>query len=388
MRILHVGKYYAPERGGIERYLQDIAEWQVAHACSVRVLVHQRPGRRHGAMDSMAGVQVQRVGCLAAPMYTPLSPAYPLAFARSIREFRPDIVHMHLPNPWCFAALCSPRARKIPWIVHWHADVSPEVPDWRIRAAYRVYRPFEQALLARSCAIIATSEAYLDASTALARWRDKTRVIALGIDAEKAAAQHSVRTDQSPAGWPDDRSLRLLAVGRLSHYKGFRFLLDALAQTPDASLLLVGRGETEAPLREQVRHLALESRVQLSGELDDAQLRAAYAGADVLVLPSLDRSEAFGLVLLEAMRAGLPVIASAIPGSGVSSVVADGETGLLVPPANVDVLVDAIGAMRDASLRTRMGNAGHARWQSMFSLDRSASALMSVYRECVSRRPH
>lgn len=387
MRILHIGKYYAPERGGIERYLQNIAEWQAAHGAAVRVLVHQRPGRRHGTSERLGNVEVQRVGCLAAPMYTPISPGYPFAFARSLKEFKPDILHLHMPNPSCFAALCSRSARRIPWVVHWHADISPDVPDWRIRAAYRVYRPFEQALLARACAIVATSPAYLDASAALARWHAKTRVVPLGIGATPASDE----TDANPAEtlsqrewWPRQTSLRLLAVGRLSHYKGFRFLLDALARIPDASLLLVGRGETEPELLAQAGRLGLDARICFAGELDDAALLDAYDAADTLVLPSLDRSEAFGLVLLEAMRASLPVIASAIPGAGVSHVVANGETGVLVPPADVDALADAIRTMQDADLRSRMGNAGFARWQSLFSLDASASALMLLYQQCRS----
>src|SRR5690606_294802 len=97
----------------------------------------------------------------------------------------------------------------------------PDMPDWRVRSAYRLYRPFEQAVLARASAIVATSQAYLDASQALARWKNKTSVIALGI----APAQHESGT--APA-WPASTGLRLLGVGRLSHYKGFAVLLDAL----------------------------------------------------------------------------------------------------------------------------------------------------------------
>ena len=373
MRILHVGKYYAPERGGIERYTQALAEGCVAQGDAVGVLVHQRAGRWRHAQEEIAGVQVRRAGCLAAPLYTPLSPAFPLELARALREFRPHLLHLHFPNPSCFFALGHPAARRLPWVVHWHADVPPDAPDWRLRAAYRAYRPFEQAVLKRARAIIATSQPYRDASMALAPWQAKTAVVPLGIAGTERAAP-------AREAWPATGGLRLLAVGRLSHYKGFNVLIDALARSTDASLLLVGRGECERELQAQAATRGLGRRIAFAGELDDAALAAAYAAADVFVLPSLDRSEAFGLVLLEAMRAGLPVIASAIPGSGVGEVVRDGETGVCVPPGDAAELTAAIERMRDAALRTRLGAAGRARWQREFTLQRSVSAVRDLYR--------
>ena len=173
MRILHIGKYYAPQRGGIERHTQALAQWCVAAGDQVGVLVHQRPGHWRGTQETIAGVDVRRTGCIAAPVYTPISPLFAFELAQVLRERQPDVLHLHFPNPSCFAVLASPAARRLPWIVHWHADVPPDSPDWRLRTAYRVYRPFEQATLARARAIVATSQAYLDASVALAPWHAK-----------------------------------------------------------------------------------------------------------------------------------------------------------------------------------------------------------------------
>jgi glycosyltransferase involved in cell wall biosynthesis len=377
MRVLHLGKYYAPERGGIERYTQALAEWCVAQGDAVGVLVHQRPGLWRGTRETLNGVEIRRAGCLAAPVYTPLSPGFPLQLTHALREFRPDLLHLHFPNPSCFAALASPAARRLPWIVHWHADVPPDSPDWRLRTFYRAYRPFEQATLARARAIVATSRPYLDASTALSRWRDKARVVPLGIGDLPAISTPG----QAPA-WPS-AGLRLLAVGRLSRYKGFGVLIEALAQVADASLLLVGQGECERELRALASARGVDARLRFAGDLDDATLAAAYAAADAFVLPSLDRGEAFGLVLLEAMRAGLPVVASAIAGSGVGSVVVDGETGRLVPPGDAPALAAAIEGMRDGALRQRLGQAGRHRWQEHFTLEATMPAWRRIYAEAV-----
>jgi glycosyltransferase involved in cell wall biosynthesis len=379
MRVLHLGKFYTPERGGIERHTQALAEGCTSLGDAVCVLVHQRPGRWRGTQELIDGVQVRRAGCPAAALYTPLSPGFPFQLARALREFRPDLLHLHFPNPSCFAALALPAARRLPWIVHWHADVPPDAPDWRLRLAYRAYRPFEQACLARAHAIVATSQAYLDASLPLRDWHAKTQVIPLGIaDAAPAAPQ--------PTLWPAASRLRLLAVGRLSRYKGFDVLIEALAQVADAGLLLVGSGECEHELKAQVAARDLGDRVRFAGELDDDALASAYAAADAFVLPSLDRGEAFGLVLLEAMRAGLPVAASAIPGSGVGEVVVDGGTGLLIAPGDVAGLAAALGTLADAALRARLGAAGQVRWRSEFTLERSLRDMRALYRAAIDAR--
>ena len=372
MRILHLGKYYAPERGGIESYTQALCEWTAAQGHGVAALVHQRPGIWRTTRDSIDGIDVRRVACIAAPVYTPVSPTYPFELSRALTDFAPDLLHLHLPNPSCFALLASARARRVPWIVHWHSDIPPDAPDWRLRTGYRVYKPFEQALLKRAAAVVATSDAYLNASLALAPWRAKARVIALGAG---DVALPPPRRDL----WPDGDGVRLLAVGRLSHYKGFDVLLRALADVPDARLVIVGEGECANELRGTAAKYGVANRVRFAGAIDDATLLAAYAAADAFVLPSLNRGEAFGLVLLEAMRAGLPVVASAIPGSGVGFVVADGESGLLVEPGDRVALAAALVRLRDPALCARLGDAGRARWNALFTLDRSVRSVRAIY---------
>ncbi|HJT98767.1 MAG TPA: glycosyltransferase [Rhodanobacteraceae bacterium] len=372
MRILHIGKYYAPERGGIESQTRALCEWTAAHGHAVGVLVHQRPGVFRTTRETLRGVEIRRVACIGAPVYTPISPTFPLELSRTLAAFEPEILHLHLPNPSCFALLASPRARRVPWVVHWHSDIPPDAPDWRLRLGYRLYRPFEQALLDHAGAIVATSQPYLDASAALAPWHAKVRVIPLGVD---DIVLPSARDDP----WPVGDGLRLLAVGRLSRYKGFDRLIDALARVRDARLLLVGGGECDSELRQRATDQGVADRIRFAGDIDDAALGAAYASADALVLPSLNRGEAYGIVLLEAMRARLPVVASAIAGSGIGDVVADGETGLLVPPGDAVALAAAIDRLGDAALRRRLGEAGRLRWEQRFTLERAARQWLALY---------
>jgi len=382
MRVLHVGKFYPPYPGGIECAVAGLADAQASQGTTVAVLAHAPPGQRRHRAYQDGGVAVVEAGCWGQLVYAPISPDFPVRLNRLIRHFRPDLLHLHVPNTSAFAALALPAARALPWVVHWHADIPLDGSSRLLRTMYPLYRPFERALLARAAAIVATSGAYADASQVLKAWREKVAIIPLGL-----AATNTPAADTVVPAWPAP-GLRLLAVGRLSHYKGFEVLLEALAGVPEASLVLVGRGEREAALRERIARLGLASRVRMAGAIDDAALLGLYAQADAFCLPSLDRAEAFGVVLLEAMRARLPVIASDIPGSGVGFVAQDGETGLLLPPGDVGALAEAIRRLiGDMALRRRLGMAGERRWREHFSLEQMAESMDQLYRLVLAARP-
>jgi glycosyltransferase involved in cell wall biosynthesis len=382
MRVLHIGKFFPPHPGGIERTCADLCGALSRSGVTTAVLAHTEPGTHHGRQFRDGDVDVTLVACHRQLLYVPISPAFPHRLDQLIRRFDPELLHLHLPNTSAFSALLLRAARRLPWIVHWHADVAADAQHRALRIAYRAYRPWEQRVLAKASAIIATSTPYLDASVALAAWRDKVRVIPLGIAVDDDKADDDKHLS-AIAAWSD--GLRILAVGRLSYYKGFDVLFDALAQVPHASLVLVGSGEGEAHLRARARECGIEARVRFAGNVDDAALRALYANAEVLCLPSIDRSEAFGLVLLEAMRAGIAIVASDIRGSGVGYVVRNGETGLLVPPGDAGALAAALLRLaNDESLRHDLGAAGVRRWREEFTLQRAADRTLTLYRDVLA----
>ena len=390
MRVLHVGKFFPPHPGGIERCMSELCATLASRGVPVAALAHAEPGLAGKTWNDPAGFEIVLAACHGQLLYAPVSPAFPFALQRIINRFRPDLIHLHMPNTSVFAALFVPAARRLPWVVHWHADIPLDSRRLALRAAYRLYRPWETAVLRRAVAIIATSAPYLDSSAALAPWRGKTHVIPLGIaasgSAASASAEMSARTralfDRT---FPNGR-MRLLTVGRLSYFKGIDILLRALAEVPAADLTIVGDGESRVELERLARELGVDTRVRFTGRIDmdaagAAALAAEYENADIFCLPSTDRAESFGLVLLEAMRARLPVIASAIPGSGIGFVVRDGSTGLQVTPGDVPAWVRALRQLGDdAALRTRLAAAGEQRWRDEFTLDRSVDRLLEVYR--------
>jgi len=372
LRVLHIGKFYPPHPGGIERFTADLAGAQLRAGLQPAVLAHCGGLRDCDIADD--GFPVRLVRSHGSLLFVPVSPDWIRQFLRMLREFRPTLLHVHLPNPSAFWMLGLPAARALPWVLHWHADVPEDTGHRGLQLAYPLYRGFERRLLSRASRVIATSSRYLEASAPLRPFADRMRVVPLGLGDAPAAGD-------APE-WPQPGGLRLLAVGRLSFYKGFEVLIDALARVDGASLLLIGDGERDAALRQRIAASGLGDRVRMLGRVDDAGLEAAYRACDLLCLPSLDRAEAFGLVLLEAMRAGKAVLASDIPGSGVGEVIDPGRSGRLVAPGDVDGWVTALREIiAHPDQLAALGANGRRRWIERFRIEPVADAITTIYRE-------
>ena len=162
VKILHIGKYFSPFHGGVESYLRDAMVSLASQGVECAALVHQheKSGRSSQDWIELDGkrFKVVRAGVVFNLSFTPVSPSFPVLLGRLLKSFKPDIMHLHLPNPSALWVLASLRARKIPWIVHWHSDVIAS--SVLMKVLYSLYRPFEQGLLKRSAAIVATSETY------------------------------------------------------------------------------------------------------------------------------------------------------------------------------------------------------------------------------------
>jgi len=382
LRVLHIGKFFPPFAGGIEHFMADLlaanAQLGTLHSAA---LVHSHPAypnSRRGNQENYHGCPIYRAPCYGRLLYAPLSPLFPQWLERAIIEFKPNLLHIHMPNTSAFWCLRSRRAKALPWVVHWHSDVVASQLDQRLKLAYQLYRPFEQSLLRRSRTIIATSPPYLAASAALAAWQDRTQLIPLGITPKPPSLSTTAQT-QAETLW-GEAAMRLLCIGRLSYYKGHEVLLEALAQCPNVRLLIAGGGERATLLAKQIKHRGLTHRVQLLGYTEQALLDALLASCDVFCLPSLERTEAFGVVLLEAMRAAKPIIASAIEGSGTGWVVDSAQAGLTVPPSNSVALSEAIQKLLHAKQqRTEYGANGLKALQQRFAIIQIAEQIADLY---------
>ena len=385
MRVLHIGKFFPPFAGGMENFMGDLLPaLNRIDGVSCAALVHGHTEYTN-TLDDYQGVPIYRVPCYGRLLYAPLSPAFPRWLERAIGEFRPDLLHIHMPNTSAFWCLRNRRAKSLPWLVHWHADVVASQLDRRLSFAYSAYRPFEQRLLARSDRIIVTSEPYLAASSALARWRERCRVIPLGLKPALSAPSADA-LKQAERLW-QNYNLRLLCVGRLTYYKGHEVLLEALANCPQVRLLIAGSGERRSLLEKCIKALGLDARAGLLGYAEPSLLNALLASCDVFCLPSLERTEAFGVALLEAMRCGKPVIASDIPGSGTGWLLRSSQAGLTVPPGQPEALAEAIQTLaHNPGQRERLAQNGLTAFAQRFTIEHVAQQIGSLYAETASAK--
>jgi glycosyltransferase involved in cell wall biosynthesis len=276
-------------------------------------------------------------------------------------------------------------ARRLPWVVHWHSDVVASRIDARLAWAYRCYRPLERALLARCATILAATQRYLETSVPLAAWRDKCRVVPYGIAAQRLPPPGPASRQWAEGVWRPG-GFRVLSVGRLTYYKGQEFLVQAAAACPAMQVCLVGKGDLWDKLQAAVTRCDLGARVQLLGYVDDERVRGLLATCDCFCLPSVERSEAFGISLCEAMRYGKPVVAADIPGSGVGWVVEAGRTGLLVPPGDAGGLAAALERLRcDPGFRAELGREAAESFHRRFDIEAVAHQITDIYRD-VTRR--
>lgn len=351
----------------MELTLFDLCE-ELKDKVDLRVLVAN--GGRTTRTETKGGLQVIRVGSIGTLFSTSICPTMP----HWIKRFQAEIVQIHHPNPMAnISHLFSNHPGKL--IVLYQSDIV------RQRMSYALYAPFLMMMLQRAHRIIVTSPNYLVSSPMLARFKAKCVVIPLGIDLrrfERRGNEGKIAPIRSQYG---DRIV--LFVGRLTHYKGIPYLLEAMKWV-SGRLLIIGKGELEPQLRDQVAQNNLSTKVDFLGELEERKLVPFFHACDLLVLPSITRNEAFGLVQLEAMACGKPVVSTRLE-TGVQYVNQDGKTGLIVPPRDSEALADAINRLLgDGGLRKRMGFEGRRRVEREFTKEKMARRTLKLYERVLS----
>jgi glycosyltransferase involved in cell wall biosynthesis len=361
LKVLHVGKFYPPHMGGIETHLQALCG-ELRRSLDLRVIVASDDDRL--VEENIEGVRVSRLPTRLTVASTPLCPAMVSEIGRSDA----DIVHIHLPNPTAVLAyLASGHRGRL--MVTYHSDTV------RQKLLGPLFAPFLHKALRRASAIIATSPDYRRTSPVLARHLDRCHVIPYGIAVEQFEHSDPAQVDEIRERYGERL---ILSVGRLVYYKGFEYLIQAMQQVR-GRLIIIGDGPLRGKLRQLVADLGLGDKVVLAGEIQNANVTPYYHASDLFALASIARSEAFGIVQIEAMAAGLPVVNTAL-NSGVPFVSLHEQTGLTVPPENPDALAKAINRLLDdQNLRGSLGRAARLRARQEFSLETMTSRTLALY---------
>lgn len=370
MRVLHVGKYYSPYRGGIETVVEQLCRGLVRRGVEVTALVSNDGA---GTVDeTIDGVRVLRLGRAAELNSQPLN----LRLVPTIRQLRFDVLHFHTPNPIGALAVLAAR-RSEPIVVTHHSDIV------RQRLLGRPATAAQSWLYSRAAALIAATPKHIEHSPTLRRFESSCHVIHLPIDALPYRDAPSSWDEQLPSTWRGEPLV--LFVGRLVYYKGVEVLLEALRLTPRACLAIVGVGPLMNRLVQQAAALGIVERVKFLGSVPDGRLRSLYKSARFLVLPSVAPSEAFGMVQLEAMAAGRPVISTDLK-SGVPYVNQHGVTGLIVPPSDPQALATAMTSLlNDEPRALSLGQSAQRRVLSEFHIDQVVASHSELYANLVRK---
>jgi rhamnosyl/mannosyltransferase len=373
VNVLQVSKFFPPIMGGIESVAWELAEglhrkgWRTGVLCANR-------GARTRIDEPPGGYPVVRAGAWTTLLSTSIAPAMLHQMRRL--QATADVVHVHMPDPMAAAAVwcCRPDAKLV---VHWHSDVI------RQRWALKLYEPLQTWLLRRADVIVATSAPYAEASSVLAPWRHKVRVIPIGIsDNRSSATAHQVATVRQRY-----RHRRMVfALGRMTYYKGFDVLIEAAAGLPDDTVVVIGGdGELLDRFQHTVARKGLAGKVHLPGHIDDDWLPSYFAACDVFCMPSTVRAEAYGVAIIEAMIMGKPIVASAIEGSGVPWVNQDGSTGYNVAVGEPAALREGLlRVLSDQALQRRLGEAARQRYVDTFGAQQMIQRMTDLYTDLLA----
>jgi glycosyltransferase involved in cell wall biosynthesis len=327
MRILQVNKLYYPWIGGIETVARDIAEhFNVKQGCSVANLVCQPRGKR--TFEEVGGVPTYRSGSWGILWGMPLS----FDFFRLFRKLagETDMIILHHPFPLAFVAYrFFGRNKKV--VVWYHSDIVKQ------KLVKVPFMPFIKFALRRAECIFVSNRAIIKTSSVIAPFSSKCRVAYFGIDPKRFRETKAVRKHaeeiRAKYGMP-----LILAVGRLVYYKGYSYLIDAMKEV-SAHLLIVGNGPLRRALDEQIAEHGLRGKISILDPVSD--LIPYYYACDVFALPSTEPSEVFGIVQIEALACGKPVVNTSLP-TGVPEVSVDGVTGRTVPPKDTAAFAAAL----------------------------------------------
>jgi len=356
VRVIHIGKFYPPDKGGIESATKSIVEylWDQNIPCDLVCFSSTKSSVEKGKNGTLFKFK-SRLKLLS----TPFSLEYLFFLMRHIHHYH--VVHIHTPNPLSlFFLFCIRPYQKL--IVHWHSDVINQP------RAYIFYRPFEKMMLLRANSIVIGTEEYFKYSEPLQAYANKMKFISYAVN--EPDVEKTPKTDEI---------INVLSVGRLVPYKGYEYLVQSATQfSANIKLTLIGSGPELEKLERIIKDNKLKN-VEIKNHVED--ITPYLQKADIFCLPSVSRAESFGISLIEAMSFGLPLITSNVEGSGMNYININGETGLVVEKTSAIALAEAVNKMAlSKEMREEFSKNSFARFQKHFQHKNILPNYLEIYR--------
>lgn len=374
MKIVQTNKAYYPKVGGIETAVKELSEGFVNNYNSqVEVLVCNHKMNFKKDEKIINGVKVIYLPTYGFALSLPLSPTYP----QELLKLKGDILHIHQPFPLADLAFeIFPKLRnnfsKI--VTAWHCDITRQ--KWTLP----IYGKLIHRFLNTVNKIIVSNPQLIENSEFLRHYKEKCEVIPIGVNLEWANRKLDNAERDRIRSFTGNK-LMILFVGRLVIYKGIEYLIEAMQYVENASLTIIGSGPLEKSLKKLIQKLNLTTKIKIIPEVDEETLHNHYKACDVFVLPSKNEAEAYGIVQIEAMACGKPLICTEL-GTGTSYVNKHNVTGLVVPPRDSKALAQAITKfIDDEDLRKKFGDNGHARAFTEFTSDKMIQKTYELYQQ-------
>lgn len=373
MKVLHISKYHYPFIGGVEQVARDVVNAIKGNNVEQKIICfnHEKGTKK----DIVDDVEVTRVGCIAKVSSQSISLSYGKELKKIIKNFNPDVVIFHYPNPFVAHYLLKYRKKyNFKLVLYWHLDITKQ------KVLGKFFHRQNKKLLDWTTKVIVTSPNYIVGSKYLSSYKDKCVVVPCCVNEDR------LKYDDTHLNISKDIREKYIdknicfGFGRHVEYKGLEYLIKASKLLDDKNVVLIGG---KGPLTDSLKELAKDDpKVHFLGRISDDELKAYFLACDVFCFPSITKNEAFGIGLAEAMYYSKPAVTFNIPGSGVNYVSIDGLTGIEVENRNVEKYAAAISKLaNDGVTREEMGQNGHNRVMSLFSQETFYSNVRKIISE-------
>jgi glycosyltransferase involved in cell wall biosynthesis len=365
MKILQINKLYYPTIGGIETIVRIIAEeLNKTEDYTVDVLACQKQGKK--SEEEINKTKVYRAASWGKLLGMPISLDFFRIFFKIRKDY--DLFIIHYPFP--LAALLSPFIPKEKLFIYYHSDII------RQKNYLLPFLPFIKHSLNKTKKILVASHNLKNFSPFLENRKDKCQIIPFGLDI-KYNETDKIEAEKIKEIYSSHQQL-ILSVGRLVYYKGFQYAIRAMNNI-DAKLLIIGEGPQKYELDKLIVKHKLQEKVRIIPP--QANLKPFFLACDIFLFPSTERSEAFGLVQLEAMAAGKTIINTRLQ-TGVEEVSVDGVSGISVEAKNVQALNQAIKTLVDKpDLNQAYGVNARKRYEDLYTLDIFIERIKTSFKE-------
>lgn len=369
-KVLQISNYYTPHIGGIEQTCQYLSEG-ISDEYGVKVICFSEDKETKRQVTN--GIEIIKPGVFLDVARQGLSWSYYGILKNIIKEWKPDIIHFHYPNPFVTALLLPliPQSTKL--YVQWHLDITKQ------KRIYPFIKPLETRLLKRADMIAATSPNYRDSSKPLVPFMDKTTVLQSAIDTKKLDLKNEdIKKVEAIKNSAKGKKI-VFFVGRHVPHKGIGDLIEAEKLIKNDCVIFVGGS---GPITEQLKSTVNSDRIVFLGRLNEDDMRCYYHAAEIFAFPSYTKAEGFGLTLAEAMYCQCAPVTYTIEGSGVNWVSLNGTTGIEVPNRDVRSYAGAIDMLlANDELRQKYADVAHQRVVEYFTVEKEVKKLKEQYKQ-------